>query len=332
MPGASLAGDDRDVSTPIPLTVIGGFLGAGKTSLVNAVLLQSEGRRLAVLVNDFGALAIDAALVSANNARTVALPNGCVCCTLVNGLAQALLDVLALDPAPDHVLIEASGVSDPRRIAQVARADTGFAEDATIVVAAADQVEALAADRYVADTVTRQLASADILVLNKCDLVRPEDLLRIGARLRSLAPRARIVAAVRAALPCGIVLGPRRRGVAGQERDIERPDGAPRGHDHGDTFATRTLSSAQPISERSLRGALAALPDAVLRAKGLVRFDGAPRRVQLVQAVGRRWSISPAPAQAATDASTLVIIGPAEALARADLSALEAAFAPPAAL
>jgi G3E family GTPase len=329
MPGASGTADARAASSPIPLTVIGGFLGAGKTSLVNAVLSQSAGRRIAVLINDFGALAIDAALVSAQSARTVALANGCVCCTLVNGLARALLDVVALDPPPDHVLVEASGVSDPRRIAQVARADAGFAQDATVVVAAADQIEALAADRYVGDTVGKQLASADILVLNKRDLVRPEELLRIGAWLRSLAAQARIVETLGAALSCDVILGPHHAGEHGPG-PAQRERTAPRGRDHGQAFATRTLSSAQPISECSLRSALDALPEAVLRAKGLVRFDAAPRRVQLVQAVGRRWSISPAPAQTATDRSTLVIVGAAEALARADLSALEAAFALPA--
>jgi G3E family GTPase len=316
----------RASQSPIPLTVIGGFLGAGKTSLINAVLSRSAGPRLAVLVNDFGALSIDAALISSKSARTVALTNGCVCCTLVSGLAQALLDVLRLDPPPDHVLVEASGVGDPRRIAQVARADPGFAEDATIVLVAADQIEALAADRYVGDTVMKQLASADILVLNKRDLVDAADARRIGAWLRGLSPRAHVVGAVGAALPCDIVLGPQR--AAERRRDLDVEETTPRHADHGEAFASRTLRSTQPACERTLRRALDALPDAVLRAKGLVRFDESPQDVRLVQAVGRRWSISPAPPQASVAESALVIVGPAQALASADLSALEAAFAP----
>ena len=134
MTGALVAPGSRVAATAIPLTVIGGFLGAGKTTLVNSILAQSEARRLAVLVNDFGDLSIDDALISARGARTISLTNGCVCCTLVGGLAQALIDVLELDPPPDHVLIEASGVSDPQRIAQIARADRAFAEDATVVL------------------------------------------------------------------------------------------------------------------------------------------------------------------------------------------------------
>jgi len=139
-------------SRPIPVTVVGGFLGAGKTSLVNGILEQSEERRIAVLVNDFGALCVDASLVSARSARTISLANGCICCTLVDGLAQALLDVLQFDPPPDHLLVEASGVSDPRRIAQVGRADPALADGGTLVLVAADQIRALACDRYVGDS------------------------------------------------------------------------------------------------------------------------------------------------------------------------------------
>src|SRR4029079_62903 len=106
-------------SSSIPLTVVGGFLGAGKTSLLNGILERTEDFRIAVLVNDFGTLCVDASLISARSARTISLANGCICCTLVDGLTQALLDVLQFDPAPDHVLVEASGVSDPRRIAQI---------------------------------------------------------------------------------------------------------------------------------------------------------------------------------------------------------------------
>jgi G3E family GTPase len=319
----------RATPNAIPLTVIGGFLGAGKTSLVNSVLGQSEGRRLALLVNDFGALSIDAALVSAKSARTVALVNGCVCCTLVNGLAQALLDVLALDPPPDHVLVEASGVSDPRRIAQIARADRSFAEDATVVVAAADQIEALARDRYVGDTVLRQLASADLILLNKRDLVSAEQARRTLVWLRAVSTGSRIIEAVHAELPCDVVLGPAARGLAARARiPLAHAEHAPglRDADHGRNFTTRTWRSAEPLPEHPLRRALDALPDAVLRVKGFVRFDTAPHSPQLVQAVGRRWTVSPAPEGAAPAESVLVMIGATDALASADLRAVEGAF------
>ena len=314
-------------ASAIPLTVIGGFLGAGKTTLVNSVLAQRDERRLAVLVNDFGALSIDAALVSARNARTISLANGCVCCTLVSGLAQALIDVLRLDPPPDHVLVEASGVSDPRRIAQVARAERSFTEDATVVLAAADQIEALAGDRYVGDTVLRQLASADLIVLSKRDLVSEDQARRALGWLRAAAPGCRIVEAVNGEIPCGLLLGPATHAVVHRANLEGSADRVLCGEDdHDRRFAAHTLRSQEPVSERALRRALDALPDAVLRAKGLVRFDTAPESLQLVQAVGRRWSVSPALADSARAESVLVIVGATSALPTADLSALIDAF------
>jgi G3E family GTPase len=309
---------------PIPLTVIGGFLGAGKTTLVNAMLAQARGRRLAIQDNDSGALSIDAALISGRDARTISLANGCVCCTLVNGLVQALLDVLAMDPPPDHVVVEASGVGDPRRIAHVARADRAFAQDLTLVVVAADQVEALARDRYVGDTVLRQIAGADLIVLNRIDLVGGAQAAATSAWLATVAPHAHVVRAVNAELPADLVLGP----LPVQSRRDE-PSYMHRSAEHGDTFASRTLRCANAVSESAMRQALAALPDAVLRAKGFVRFDTAADTVQLVQVVGRRCSIAPAPPGVSTDGSVLVLVGAAEAMNRADLRDLERVFVEP---
>ncbi len=319
----------RAAATPIPVTVVGGFLGAGKTTLVNSILAQPEARFLAVLVNDFGALSIDGALIAARGARTISLTNGCVCCTLVGGLTQALIDVLDLDPSPDHVLVEASGVSDPRRIAQIARATRRFAEDATIVVAAADQIEMLARDRYVGDTVVRQLEQANLIVLNKCDLVDEARAQSASRWLRTISPESQIIEAVNAKLPCDVVLGPATRDlvaigrIAGGvvERAFSRQNSG-----HGGVFTARTFRCSEPIAEGALRRALDVLPDAVLRAKGLVRFDTAPHIQLLVQAVGRRWAISAAPAGATAAESLLVIIAATDAVASTDLSELEDVF------
>jgi G3E family GTPase len=310
----------------IPLTVIGGFLGAGKTTLVNATLAQARARRLAILVNDFGELAIDAALISHRSARTIALANGCVCCSLVGGLAQALLDVLRLDPPPHHVLVEASGVSDPRRIAQIARAERAFAQDATIVLVAADQIRALARDRYVGDTVLRQLASADLVVVNKADLAAEADVDAIEAWLSQAAVGARVARAVGAKLPLDLVLGPTSpRAHAGARRDhaAARRDAQ---HEHARVFATRTLRCASPVSETAMRRALETLPDGVLRAKGFVRFDTDPDAPKLIQAVGARWSIDAAHEACAGGESVLVVIGVAHALERGELGRLAEAF------
>ena len=329
MTGVLPTAGSRAAATAIPLTVIGGFLGAGKTTLVNSILAQSEARHLAVLVNDFGDLSIDGALISARGARTISLANGCVCCTLVGGLAQALIDVLELDPPPDHILIEASGVSDPQRITQIARADRAFAEDATVVVAAADQIEGLAGDRYVGDTVLRQLEQANLIVFNKRDLVdeaRAQGTLRW---LRAISPRARIVETVNAGIPCDVVLGTATRKLIARDRisaGVFDRTFARQRDGHGQAFTARTFRCSEPLAESALRHALDALPDAVFRAKGLVRFDTAPEVQQLVQSVGRRWAISVAPAGVSAAESLLVIIAATDALATADLSELQDVF------
>ena len=308
---------------PVPLTVIGGFLGAGKTSLLNGILEQTEGRRIAVLVNDFGTLCVDASLVSARSARTISLANGCVCCTLVDGLARALLDVLELDPPPDHVLVEASGVGDPRRIAQIARADPALGDGGTLVVAAADQVRTLARDRYVGDTVLRQLAAADLMLLNKVDRVTEAEARVVAAWLHQQAPHARIIRTVNARLPCDIVLGPT---ALADDRHRYRRRALGAGDDAHATFSTGTLCCSRALSERRLREALDALPDTVLRAKGYVRLDTAPGDWQVVQAVGSRWTLGPAPPTVPGGESVLVLIGAAGAMRLDDSIAIVRVF------
>ena len=106
----------------LPLTVVSGYLGAGKTSLINRLLSEEHGLRLLVMVNDFGAINIDADLLAEAGEDTMTLTNGCVCCTMGADLYMAIGDVLDRDTRPDHLVIEASGIADPARIAQVAMA------------------------------------------------------------------------------------------------------------------------------------------------------------------------------------------------------------------
>src|SRR3546814_17999490 len=120
MAAAGMTGDGR-----IPLTVIGGFLGAGKTTLLNRLLRQS-GRRYIVLVNDFGAVNIDAALIASHDGSTINLANGCVCCPMADGLAEALLRVLDAQVRPEHIVIDASGVGGPWQLAGHALAAPGW--------------------------------------------------------------------------------------------------------------------------------------------------------------------------------------------------------------
>ncbi|MGN5478902.1 GTP-binding protein [Cupriavidus basilensis] len=149
----------------IALTVLGGFLGAGKTSLLNHLLRTPQRERVLVMVNDFGAINIDAELIASGAPGMpegiISLTNGCVCCAVGGDLMQAFLKVLQLPDPPGRILVEASGVGDPSRIAQIGRAGAGFRCEGVVTVADAEAVRRLAADRYVGDTVRAQLRAAD---------------------------------------------------------------------------------------------------------------------------------------------------------------------------
>src|SRR5262245_23000440 len=160
----------RNVRGMIPFTVIGGFLGAGKTTLLNRLLAGATARRFAVLVNDFGALDVDGRLVAAHGGDTVALANGCLCCSIGDSLAETVLRLLERADRFDHIVVEASGVADPGRIADLAVLEPRVIRDGGAAVVAAWDVRARAADRRVGDTVVRQVKAADLLVLNKVDI------------------------------------------------------------------------------------------------------------------------------------------------------------------
>ncbi|MCX4194705.1 GTP-binding protein [Methylobacterium organophilum] len=189
-------------ATRCPLTVVGGFLGAGKTTLLNRLLAGSQGR-YAVLVNDFGAINVDAGLIRDHDGQTLRLTNGCVCCSLADGFLDTLMRVLA-EPEPfDHIVIEASGVGDPGAIAEIALVEPGLVLRGVVVLADAERLPGLAADPRLGDTLARQIRAADLLVLNKRDLV--DEAGRAAARdtLAALAPCCRLLRSLGTIAPNG---------------------------------------------------------------------------------------------------------------------------------
>jgi len=294
---------------PIQLTVIGGFLGAGKTTLLNALLRDAGDRRLAVLVNDFGAINIDAELVQSRDGEMVSLKNGCICC----GVAGDFIGELALlrdrsDP-PEHVVVEASGVADPGAIVVLGDLP-GYRKDAAVVVADAETVRERAAHDVTGHQILGQLRAADLLVLNKVDLVEPDRLAETRAWLREIAGQSTaIVETSFGAVPVDVVLGARPAAARASSAPDPVGDHATHHHDHP-AFETWSWSGAAAISGAGLVEELKALPDGIVRAKGLLhlREDAANRYV--LQVVGRRFSIqADRPWGDESPASRLVVIG-----------------------
>ncbi|WP_419945561.1 CobW family GTP-binding protein [Candidatus Poriferisodalis sp.] len=283
----------------IPITVIGGYLGAGKTTLVNHIL-RSTDERIAVIVNDFGEISIDEDLIIAADSDKLTLANGCICCSLAEGFAAALDTVRSAGVPPARLLIEASGVADPNQIAAYGHTP-GLALDAVVVLADAEQVRRQANHRWVADTVRIQLAAADLVVINKIDLLAaPEDADALCDWLAGIASGATLVRASRAAVPMEVIFGPEHRAHAAGRSPGTIASSAPTAHDTAeDVFESQTVELDAPVPMPVVESLLADLPNGVARLKGLVPVAASSGDVAIyvVQAVGARTSVTAHPAE-----------------------------------
>ena len=272
----------------VPVTIIGGYLGAGKTTLVNRLLGGGHGRRLAVLVNDFGAVNIDVDLISSHDGETISLENGCVCCSIADALGDGLDRVLALDPPPEQIVIEASGVADPVKVAAYGQGWPGCRLDAVVVLADAETIRSRADDQFVGELVTRQLRHADLIVLTKADLLAAERLSEVTSWVRAQAD-VPVLASEHGDLDPAVILD-----IGGTGAEVMR-DAEGALPDAGTMFEAAILEIREPLDRSAVEDALHRWPDEVVRVKGVLalRSDGGPPSAHLIQRVGRRWSIEP---------------------------------------
>lgn len=277
----------RQTRAPTPITIIGGFLGAGKTTLLNHILTKNHGMRAGVLVNDFGTINIDAKLVVGVEGETVSLANGCVCCSIRDDLAKACLNLLRSSAPPEIVLIETSGVSNPIQVANsflLPEFEGVLTLDAIITLVDATQFPRLKGSA--AKLAMDQVRVADLVIVNKVDLIRIDELTAVRELLREISPGLRLFETHFGRVPLNLVLN--RQAHASDSHEVSsQPISTP----HDNSFATWSWTCDRPLSLPRLRSALEALPDGVYRAKGIVYLEELASHKIAMQMVGKRIDI-----------------------------------------
>lgn len=328
----------------LPVLIIGGYLGAGKTTLLNHLLRQAQGLRVAVLVNDFGSINIDAELLTAaaqgSETGVISLTGGCLCCSFGDDLVGTLGALQLRKPALDLALIELSGVALPAMVGRTARLASGIKLVGSLVLADAQDVRQRATDPYVGETVGQQLQQADALLLNKAGLVvqalgeadAAQALLETEAWLTGLAPKAPCLALEATDLPATWVWdwclsghGPlSQMPTAGPSAATDEhatalgaftDRGIQKRSAHGDAhFVTLTLALPPGIKLRQLGAALCRNDLGVLRAKGIA--PNAADTWDLLQVTPGRWQVSAVKARLGGE---LVVIGVQQHLRESDI-------------
>jgi cobalamin biosynthesis protein CobW len=300
-----------------PVTIVTGFLGAGKTTLIRHLLANAGGRRLALIINEFGDVGVDGDLLQgcADSAcpreAIIELANGCICCTVADDFAPAVTALLAREPRPDHIVIETSGLALPKPLVKAfdwpelrtrltvdgvvavvdaaAVAEGRFADDPARVAQQRAADPSLDHDNPLEEVYEDQLLCADLVVLNKADLIDSEQLEVLRAAIARTLPRAVKIAATReGVIDVNVLLGIR----AAAEDDLQaRPShhDAEGGHDHDD-FDTFVVAIPPALDADALIDRLSEATQAhdILRIKGFVEVAGKPMRM-LVQGVGQRF-------------------------------------------
>jgi cobalamin biosynthesis protein CobW len=300
----------------VPVTIVTGFLGAGKTTLVRHTIENAEGRRLALIVNEFGDVGVDGAILrscgveNCPDENIIELTNGCLCCTVADDFIPTLEALLAREPAPEHIIIETSGLALPKPLVKAfewpdirnrvtvdgvvtvvdgpaVRAGR-FADDPVKVAAQREADPSVDHENPLEEVYEDQLLCADLVVLNKTDLLTADDVTSLSDDIKASVPRAiKIVATREGRVPASVLLG---LSAAAEDDLAARPshhDSEPE-HDHDDfeTFIVEVPELASPADLASRAKAIADDHD-VLRVKGFAAISGKPMRL-LLQGVGSR--------------------------------------------
>ncbi|MEM8925885.1 MAG: GTP-binding protein [Actinomycetota bacterium] len=275
----------------VPITFVGGYLGAGKTTAINEVLAAAD-RPIGVIVNDAGAINIDAKLIKGCDGDSIELTDGCVCCTSINDMGQALDTIRSRAEPPDHLVIELSGIAEPKNVIPWGRS-AGFLLDGVVIIVAVDQLLDDSLPTWIRLHLEAQIGAADLLVLTKADLASPSALAAARERLDILAPTTPVIDGS---------LGQREPGTLGRFLALGGHHGRDAAGVPGPTLfdlhETHTVRVDGRLTSEALDALVAELPErfpgrTIARAKGVVELADDDHRQVLVQVVGSRAARTP---------------------------------------
>jgi G3E family GTPase len=294
------------LANPVPLTLISGFLGSGKTTVLNELLSGNHGLRLAVIVNDFGSVNIDASLIKAEDSAMISLENGCICCSASGQLSEAIDNVIGFEDPPDAIVVEASGIADPQSTLFLAMTNKKIKLDGLVTVVDADSVLERLNEKRLEALIGRQIEAADVVLLNKTDLVSKERIAEIQKWIAGKAPQAVVVESKFGNVLPAVLVGLE----SAYFEENKDPKTEMRHHHHDDELETWTFSSTIPMERVAFIEVIKSLPATVIRAKGILQMKDEPAHRVIFQLVGKRWELTQAAGWAdEAPQSSLILIG-----------------------
>lgn len=324
----------------IPVTVISGCLGVGKTTWINRLLSRNYPQRIAVLVNDFGDITVDEALIATHSGKTITLKNGCVCCSIGDDLTRALMDVTALSSKPgeverasmipdenaeddrqlpEHIIVEASGVADPCRIAHQARGLRQVHVNGVLTLVNPLNVQRLANDKFVGSTVRRQLYNADLIAFTHTDTCLEKDLqdtrmwidnVAPGSVVSDSFPDASFAGWWQASVLDGVSPAPHATQELNDPSSMEATSYIHKG------IHSFVWYPQGPVAQAKLRTLLCEWQSQILRCKGWIRFKDKVAQQHLVQMTSDEYTTTPITAKSQTNVLQFIVTSTPEQDAR----------------